>query len=72
MLFLYTDGVTEAANRDGDQFRVRRLLDIAQQFAGCSPQELMLAVIDGVESFSAGTVQADDITCLVIRRNSIS
>ena len=45
MLFLYTDGVTEASNRDGDQFRVRRLLDIAQQFAGRSPQELMLAVI---------------------------
>ena len=72
MLFLYTDGVTEASNRDGDQFRVQRLLDIAQQFAGRSPQELMLAVIDGVESFSAGTVQADDITCLVIRRNSVS
>ena len=70
MLFLYTDGVTEAVNRDGDQFRVRRLLDIARQFAGRSPQELMLAVIGGVESFSAGTVQADDITCLVIRRNA--
>ena len=69
MLFLYTDGVTEASNRGGDQFRVRRLLDIARQFAGRLPQELMLAVIGEVESFSAGTVQADDITCLVIRRN---
>ena len=72
MLFFYTDGVTEASNRDGDQFRVRRLLDIAQRFAGRSPQELMLGVIEGVESFSAGTVQADDITCLVVRRNSVS
>ena len=34
------------SNRDGDQFRVRRLLDIAQRFAGRSPQELMLAVIE--------------------------
>jgi len=72
MLFFYTDGVTEASNRDGDQFRVRRLLDIAQRFAGRSPQELMLGVIEGVDSFSAGTVQADDITCLVVRRNSVS
>jgi serine phosphatase RsbU (regulator of sigma subunit) len=70
MLFLYTDGVTEASNRDGDQSRVGRLMDIARQFAGHPPQELMLAVIGGVESFSAGTVQADDITCLVIRRNA--
>ena len=67
MLFLYTDGVTEAVNRDGDQFRAQRLLDTAQRFAGRSPQELMLAVVGDVESFSAGTVQADDITCLVVR-----
>jgi serine phosphatase RsbU (regulator of sigma subunit) len=64
--------VTEACNRDGEQFRVQRLLDITRQFAGRSPQDLMLGVIGGVESFSAGTVQADDITCLVIRRNPVA
>ena len=31
----------------------------------------MLAVVGGVESFSAGTLQADDITCLVVRRNAL-
>ncbi len=71
MLFLYTDGVTEACNRAGDLFRLQRLLDIAHDHAGRPPQELMLAVIGGVESFSAGTVQADDMTCLVIRRNPV-
>jgi phosphoserine phosphatase RsbU/P len=72
MLFLYTDGVTEASNRDGDEFLVRRLMEIVRQFASRLPRELMLAVIGGVESFSAGTVQADDITCLVIRRNGLA
>jgi sigma-B regulation protein RsbU (phosphoserine phosphatase) len=72
MLFLYTDGVTEASDRLGDMFRVQRLLDIARQSAGRSPDELMLAVIDGVESFCAGAVQADDITCLAIRRKALS
>jgi sigma-B regulation protein RsbU (phosphoserine phosphatase) len=72
MLFLYTDGVTEAADRSGDMFRVRRLLDIARRSAGRSPDELMLAVIDGVERFSVGTVQADDITCLAIRRKMVA
>jgi sigma-B regulation protein RsbU (phosphoserine phosphatase) len=62
MLLLYTDGVTEAADRSGDMFRVQRLLDIARQSAGRSPDELMLAVIGGLESFCAGTVQADDIS----------
>ena len=47
-----------------------RLVEIAQASAGRSPQELMLAVIGRVENFSAGTLQADDITCLAVRRNS--
>jgi serine phosphatase RsbU (regulator of sigma subunit) len=72
LLFLYTDGLTEAFNREGDLFRVRRLMEIAERASAKSPQELMLAVIGGVESFSAGTVQADDMTCLVIRRNAVA
>jgi serine phosphatase RsbU (regulator of sigma subunit) len=71
-LFLYTDGITEAVNGNGDQFCVRRLLNFAQRYAAGSPRDLMLAVIDGIESFTAGTVQADDITCLVIRREPVS
>ena len=69
MLFLYTDGVTEAVNGKGEQFHMTRLVEIARASAGQSPQELMLAVIGRVEKFSAGTLQADDITCLVVRRN---
>ena len=69
MLFLYTDGVTEAANRAGEFFRIKRLVDIAERFAAQSPHDLLQAVADNVERFSVGTVQADDITCLVVRRN---
>jgi serine phosphatase RsbU (regulator of sigma subunit) len=70
LLFLYTDGVTEASNRDGELYRVQRLLEIAKRWSAGSPEQLMLAVIGSVESFSAGTVQTDDITCLSIRRNA--
>lgn len=69
MLFLYTDGVTEAANRAGEFFRIKRLVDLAERFAAQSPHDLLRAVADSVERFSVGTVQADDITCLVVRRN---
>jgi serine phosphatase RsbU (regulator of sigma subunit) len=70
-LFLYTDGVTEAANRDGEMFRVPRLLEAVRPLAGRPAKELMLSVIAGVESFSAGALQADDITCLAVRRNRV-
>src|SRR5258708_4242041 len=70
MLFLYTDGVSEAANREGDMFRTSRLLENVLGQAGRSPQELMMSVIAGVDGFSARALQADDITCLVVRRNA--
>jgi len=70
-LFLYTDGVTEAADRDGEMFRVARLLEAVRPLAGRPAKELMLSVIAGVESFSAGALQADDITCLAVRRNRV-
>ncbi|HZR61185.1 MAG TPA: SpoIIE family protein phosphatase, partial [Xanthobacteraceae bacterium] len=65
----YTDGITEASNRAGEFFRIQRLMDIAQRFADRPPHDLMLAVTDSVDRFSVGTLQADDITCLVVRRN---
>jgi serine phosphatase RsbU (regulator of sigma subunit) len=71
MLFLYTDGITEAFDPNGELFRVQRLMDITHNSSARSPNELMLAVIGGVESFSAGALQSDDITCLVIRRNAV-
>jgi sigma-B regulation protein RsbU (phosphoserine phosphatase) len=72
MLFFYTDGVTEAFDAKGDLFKVQRLLEITRNSGARSPNELMLAVIGGVENFSAGTLQYDDITCLVIRRNAVA
>jgi serine phosphatase RsbU (regulator of sigma subunit) len=71
MLFLYTDGVTEAADRNGEMFSVPRLLEAVRPLAGRPAKELMLSVIAGVESFSAGALQADDITCLAVRRNRV-
>jgi len=70
-LFLYTDGVTEAADRGGEMFQVARLLEAVKPLAGRPAKELMLSVIAGVESFSAGALQADDITCLAVRRNRV-
>jgi serine phosphatase RsbU (regulator of sigma subunit) len=68
-LFIYTDGITEAFNRDGELFATGRLLNIAERYAASAPQALVLGVIGSIEAFSAGTVQSDDITCLAVRRN---
>jgi len=59
-LFLYTDGVTEAMNAQGELFGNDRLLAVLGRTEGA----LVPAVRAAVEDFVAGAEQADDITML--------
>lgn len=68
-LFLYTDGVTEAFDRDGNLYSLDRLLAEVEAHAGVSPAGMIEAVIGSVDAFSADTLQSDDITCLAVRRD---
>ena len=66
--FLYTDGVTEAVNTDGEFFGLERLQDI---FAGSPPEgprEANDAAFAAVHSFTGELPQTDDITCLALSR----
>ena len=68
-LILYTDGVTEAMNGEGEQFGIERLQHV---FEGQPPKDSSEAsgmVFDAVHSFASDTAQSDDITCLTLRRD---
>ena len=72
-LLLYTDGLVEASplGSDGeeeDMFGLDRLKDIAQERAGQSPAELLAALYDSVETFSARERQEDDVSILIVKR----
>jgi len=69
VLFLYTDGVTEAMNRRKELFGELRLL-AAMNANGDSPlKELLPAIKREVDNFEDGTEQADDITMLALKIN---
>ncbi|MDH6359102.1 SpoIIE family protein phosphatase [Parabacteroides sp. PF5-9] len=65
-LFLYTDGVTEARNKNGDLFGEKRLLDSCIELAGKSSKDIVEEVTRHVGDFVIGAVQSDDITLLTI------
>ena len=68
-ILLYTDGITEAMNADGEQFGVKRMHEV---FAATPPehsQQVAEAIFEAVRDFVGDTPQSDDITCLVLRRN---
>lgn len=65
-VLLYTDGVTEALNGEGEEFGEERLLEAARQHSELSPPELLSAVADQARRFSPDE-QTDDITLIVAK-----
>ena len=68
-LFLYTDGVTEAANTDGGMFTVARLIDTANRNKAECVTVFVYAIRSEIDAFADGAEQADDITMMVLRVN---
>lgn len=70
-LFLYSDGVTEAFDSDGNEFGDRRLIEVLAAGGGLDPSSLLAKVTDAVGRFAASEAQSDDITCMAIRRDPV-
>jgi sigma-B regulation protein RsbU (phosphoserine phosphatase) len=67
LLVLYTDGVTEAANAQGEEFGDSHLLDTLKSHAHLPVGPLLQGVVAAVQQFSGGSEQQDDITLVIAR-----
>src|SRR6266571_3186534 len=67
-LVLYTDGVTEALNTEGDEFGLERTIESVRASATDGAQAIVERVIDDVHNFIGSTPQNDDITLIAIRK----
>ena len=65
-LILFTDGVVEALDSNGEEFGMERLVDLLRANATPSTQEILERLQDAVVSFSADVPQHDDITMMVL------
>jgi len=66
-LFLYTDGVTEAMDEEGNQFSEPCLAEFLHQANGSSATEIIRGAVDQVKNHSGGAPQSDDITALTLK-----
>ena len=72
LLFLYTDGVTEAVNRKEELFSPERLIDYLNTLPEqTKPESIMDLVRHEVEKFAKGAQQADDITMLLFHMKQV-
>jgi sigma-B regulation protein RsbU (phosphoserine phosphatase) len=65
-LLVYTDGITEQDNPQGEEFGDERLLDIAVQ-SRSGEKNLDEILLPALENFRKNTPQRDDMTCLFFR-----
>ena len=65
---LYTDGVIEAINGQGEQFGIERLREVFVAARPKDSQGVVTEILNAVNVFAGDTPQFDDITCLTLRR----
>lgn len=68
LLFIYTDGVTEAANPSGEEYGLERLIELCRGQRHASVAEQAAALDRELEAFTQGTPYADDRTFMMLRR----
>ncbi len=67
-LLLYTDGVTEALDANGDEFGPERMIQCVQASAPKGAPAIIKNLIDELRSFVGAQPQNDDITLIAIRK----
>jgi sigma-B regulation protein RsbU (phosphoserine phosphatase) len=66
-LLLYSDGVTEAEDKEQNLFGTQRLKEALSPHQASSLDVLQAGILKAVEKFAEGTSQSDDITLLAVR-----
>ncbi|MDI6807700.1 MAG: SpoIIE family protein phosphatase [Candidatus Eisenbacteria bacterium] len=66
-LVIFTDGVVEKTNSDGEEFGDDRLLDIVKNSVKNNASETGNKISENLAGFSPGSVESDDITFLVLK-----
>jgi sigma-B regulation protein RsbU (phosphoserine phosphatase) len=65
-LFLFSDGITEAFNPEGEELGTERLEAALEAARGADAAGLVAAVLAATTAFAAGAEQSDDITALAL------
>ena len=70
-LFIYTDGVPEASDKDNNMFTAGRMLDALNEYREGTPREILEGVRRNVQSFVGDAPQFDDLTMLCVEYRGI-
>ena len=70
-LVLYTDGVTEAMNEEGEEYSMDRLCEVLVTGSSIQAEDISDTIFDSIREFAGEAPQSDDITCLTLHRSEV-
>jgi sigma-B regulation protein RsbU (phosphoserine phosphatase) len=68
VLVCYTDGITEAANLDGEEYGLQRLKQVVRTNRKQSSRQLFNSIVSDVGRFTGSHVQVDDWTLIIVKK----
>jgi sigma-B regulation protein RsbU (phosphoserine phosphatase) len=72
VFIFYSDGVSEAMTREGEEFGSARLLDVVRRTRDQSAREIVQAIVGAVEDHRAGFPSNDDTTVVALKLSQLS
>lgn len=69
LLYSYTDGVNEAIDPNEEEFGEERLKEVVNAHRKHSPQKVADAMFESITKFSRNSLQEDDVTMLILKRD---
>ena len=67
LLLAYTDGISEAMTADDEEWGEERMLQTAKAAQSRSVDEILRAIFQAADQFTAGAAQHDDMTLLLMK-----
>ncbi len=71
LVIMFTDGITEAMDKENNEFSDERLEELSLTINNLSANDALEKILSEVEIFTGGVEQSDDITCIVVKANQI-
>ncbi|MBI4472253.1 MAG: SpoIIE family protein phosphatase, partial [Acidobacteria bacterium] len=68
VLVAYSDGLTEAENKDGEMFGEERVKEVIRAQAVGGAERLESKLLEFIQNFTGGRTQTDDITIMIVER----
>jgi len=67
VVVIFSDGVTEALDAQGQEFGEERLIELLRQYHTADAASILARIMEDVQTFAHGVAQHDDVTALVLK-----